>query len=368
LINEGTVQMIVIGADTHKRGHALAAVDGATGALVGERAIGADDPGQRGALRWARALSADRVWAIEDCRHVSRQLEQALLGAGERVIRVPPMLMGASRRGEREPGKSDQIDARAVARAVLREGIERFPVAYLDEHAMEVRLLADHRDDLVAERTRAQNRLRWHLVELCPQLEATLPARSLDRPTQLERVARALRRRPASARVRVALELVTHIRQLTHQATTLEHQLRTLVRAQRPRLLAEPGCGALTAATLIGRTAGAQRFATDARFARHTGTAPIPASSGNRQRHRVHRGGDRQLNRALHTIAITRARVDPATRAYLDRKLAEGKTRTEAIRCLKRHLARRFHRLLSEPTTHQQAIAANPPTPMPCLT
>jgi transposase len=360
--------MIVIGADTHKRSHALAAVDGGTGAVVGERTIGADEEGHLGALRWARELDEERVWAIEDCRHVSRRLEQALIAAGERVIRVPPHLMGASRRGQREAGKSDRIDALAVARAVLREGIERFPVAFLDERAMQIRLLCDHRDDLVAERTRAQNRLRWHLVELCPELEASLPKRSLDRPSQLDRVARALRRMPAGARVRVARELVTRIRALTREINALEAELRALVQAQRPRLLAETGCGALTAATLIGRTAGAQRFATDARFARQSGTAPIPASSGNHTRHRLHRGGDRQLNRALHMIAITRARHDPATRAYLDRKTAEGKTRKQAIRCLKRHLARRFHRLLTEPATEPDTIPVGAPSPMPCLT
>ena len=166
--------MIVIGADTHKRTHALAAVAGETGARVGERTVRAEDAGHLAALRWARELDRERVWAIEDCRHVSRRLEQALVAAGERVIRVAPRLMGGSRRGEREPGKSDQIDALAVARAVLRDGIERFPAAFLDERAIEIRLLADHRDDLVAERTRAQNRLHWHLVDLCPELEATL--------------------------------------------------------------------------------------------------------------------------------------------------------------------------------------------------
>ena len=169
--------MIVIGADTHKSSHALAAVDAGTGVLVGELEIRADEDGHRRALRWARSLADETVWAIEDCRGVSSRLEQALLGAGERVVRVPPRLMGASRRGERQPGKSDQIDARAIARAVLREGIERFPAAVLDGQALEIRLLCDHRDDLVAERTRIINRLRWHLVDLCPELEASIPAR-----------------------------------------------------------------------------------------------------------------------------------------------------------------------------------------------
>src|SRR4051812_38290820 len=127
--------MIVIGADTHKRSHALAAVNAGTGAIVRQREISADQAGHLQALRWARDLDEERVWAIEDCRHVSRRLEQALVAAGERVIRVPPKLMGQSRRGQRQPGKSDQIDALAVARAVLRDGLDRFPTAFLDEQA-----------------------------------------------------------------------------------------------------------------------------------------------------------------------------------------------------------------------------------------
>jgi len=279
--------------------------------------------------------------------------------------------MGASRRGQRQPGKSDQIDALAVARAVLREGLERFAVAYLDEQAMEIRLLSDHRDDLVAERTKAQNRLRWHLLELCPELEASLPKRSLDREAQLDRIASRLRRLPGGARVKVARELVNHIRRLTRQANALERELRARVRAYRPQLLAETGCGPLIAATLIGRTAGAERFPTDAHFARQAGVAPIPASSGTNSRHRLHRGGDRQLNRALHMIAITRAAHDPETRAYLERKKAEGKTGREAIRCLKRHLARRLHRLLAKPenpSTPQPRVVGTAPSPMICLT
>ena len=148
--------MIVISADTHKRTHALAAVDEGTGRVRGEREIEAEESGHLAALRWARGFDEERVWAIEDCRHVSRRLEQALLAAGERVVRVPPHRMGASRRGERERGKSDQIDALAVARAVVKDGTDSFLVAYLDEHAMEIRVLADHRHGLVAERTRVQ--------------------------------------------------------------------------------------------------------------------------------------------------------------------------------------------------------------------
>jgi transposase len=124
--------MIVIGADTHKSSHTLAAIDAATGRVVSSRTVAADEAGQLAAIRWARGLDAERVWAVEDCRHVSGRLEQALVGAGERVVRVAPKLMGASRRGERQPGKSDAIDAVAVARAALREGVETLPAAYLD--------------------------------------------------------------------------------------------------------------------------------------------------------------------------------------------------------------------------------------------
>ncbi len=203
--------MIVIGADTHKRSHALAAVDDGTGRVRGGREIKADEAGHLAAVRWARELDPERVWAIEDCRHVSRRLEQALLTAGEWVVRVPPHRMGASRRGEREPGKSDQIDALAVARAVVKDGAQRFAAAHLDENAMEIRLLSDHRNDLVAERTRMQNRLRWHLLVLCPDLEQSLKPRTLNQARQLERIDRRLRRLlgPGSARVRIAREEVS---------------------------------------------------------------------------------------------------------------------------------------------------------------
>jgi transposase len=257
--------------------------------------------------------------------------------------------MGTSRRGEREPGKSDQIDARAIARAVLREGIERFPAAFLDEEAAEIRLLCDHRDSLVHERTRLINGLRINLVILDPELEAKIPSRKLDYPGQLQRITRRLRALPQTARVRIAREQVKRIAVLTREAEALKRELRDLIRAHGPELPAETGCGPLCAAILIGQTVGAERFATDAHFARIAGVAPVPVSSGRHDRHRLDRGGNRQLNRALHVIAITRGRIDPETRAYLQRKEAEGKSRIEAMRCLKRYLARQYHQLLLRP-------------------
>jgi transposase len=377
--------MIVIGTDTHKGSHALAAVDEGTGRVRGQREITADEPGHLAAVKWARGLDDERVWAIEDCRAVSRRLEQALLAAGERVVRVAPHRMGASRRGERQPGKSDQIDAIAIARAVVKDGVDEFPVAYLDEQAMEVRLLSDHRQDLVAERTRMQSRLRWHLVQLSPELEASLKPSALSHTRELDRVERRLRRLPVTARGRIARELVSMIRELTGDIDELKQQLLELIKAQRPWLLEETGCGALVAAIMIGRTAGAKRFKSDASFALQAGIAPIPCSSGQHRQYRLNRGGDRQLNRAVHIVAVTRARVDPDTKAFLERKLAEGKTKKGALRCLKRHLARRFHHLLSLPAQTPERAQLDPipehprrphnvdtniqgTTPMRCLT
>ena len=153
--------MIVIGADTHKRNHTLVALDGMTGAVRGELQIAASDQGALEALRFAAGIEDERVWAIEDCRHVSARLEAVLLAAGERVIRVPAAMTDQARKVSRVVGKSDPIDARAVALVAVRDGVESFPRAFCDEHAMEIRLLCDYRDQLITERTRMICRLRW---------------------------------------------------------------------------------------------------------------------------------------------------------------------------------------------------------------
>lgn len=338
--------MIVIGADTHKRNHTLVVLDGLTGAVRGELQIAASDAGALAALRFAAGLDSERVWAIEDCRHVSARLEAALLAVGERVVRVAAGMTGQVRKVSRVAGKSDLIDARAVAMAVVRDGVESFPQAFCDEQAMEIRLLCDYRDQIISERTRMINRLRWHLVTVAPDLEAQLAQAALKGPRVCAKLTRQLARQPQSPRLRVAKQLLRRITEIGREERELLAELESLIDAHAPQLLAQPGCGTVTAAIIIGHTAGAQRFPTDGHFARHTGTAPIPASSGNTQRHRLHRGGDRQLNRAIHIIALSRARTDPATRAYLNRKHTEGKTKLEAIRCLKRHLARRIYHLL----------------------
>ncbi|MBS1886762.1 MAG: IS110 family transposase [Actinobacteria bacterium] len=362
--------MIVIGTDTHKRTHTCAAVDAATGRLAGELTAAAREPGFRELLAWGRGLDEERIWAIEDCRHVSGSLERFLVAAGERVVRVPPKLTGQGRRGGRRAGKSDPIDALAVARAALREGPDTLPAAHLDEEALEIKLLLDHREDLVGARTEDQCRLRWHLHDLWPDLE--IPAGALDRAVWLERLSRRLSRAGRGTRVRIARELVVEIRRRTRRIKELGREIAALVEARAPALLALEGCGPLSAARLIAETAGAGRLATDSKFARLAGVAPIPASSGERTRHRLDRGGNRRLNCALHRIAVTQGRHHPPAREFLARKQAEGKSRREALRCLKRHLARRVWRLLleiergrSEDTVHAQRGV---PTPLSAVT
>jgi transposase len=197
--------MIVIGADTHERNHTLVAVDGQTGALRGQREVAASDEGSLEALRFAAGLQdAERVWAIEDCRHVSARLEAALIAAGERVVRVPAAMTGQARKVSRQAGKSDPIDARAVALAVVRDGIESFPVAFTDEQAVEIRVLADSRDQIIRERTRMINRLRWHLIRIAPELEAQLGPTALRGPQICARLTRQLARLTPSPQLRIA--------------------------------------------------------------------------------------------------------------------------------------------------------------------
>ena len=323
--------MVILGVDSHKRTHTVVAVD-ANGRKLAEKTVAAISAGHLELVRWAGRF-ADRRWALEDCRHLSRRLSTDLLCAGEAVVRVPPKLMAGARRSSREPGKSDPIDALAVARAALREDL---PVATLDGPEREVRLLVDHREDLVAERTRAQNRLRWHLHELDPGTEP--PARALDRAVVLTALEARLAGQPGTV-ARIARELVGRIRELTTTINALEREIGRLVADLAPSLLALTGCGPLTAAKLVGETAGIGRFRSAAAFARHNGSAPLPVWSGNTERHRLSRTGNRQLNVALHRIAITQLQREGPGKTYLEHRRALGNTKTEAIRALRRRIS-----------------------------
>src|SRR5829696_2067025 len=336
--------MIVLGADTHKVSHTVAAVEEATGREIAEHTVKAKRRSFEDLLRWGRGLGEERVWAIEDCRHVSGALERFLLARGERVVRVPPKLMAGARKSSRERGKSDAIDAVAIARAAIREGLDTLPVAQLAGPERDVRLLVDHRERLVGQRTALINDLRWGLHDLWPEFD--IPPRALIHTCWQDRVGGRLARAEQVAQVRIARDELRRIRELTRSIDALEHELAGLVSALAPQLLAERGCGVLTAAKLIGEIAGVSRFASDAKLARSCGSAPIPASSGQTRRHR---------------LAVSKGRLDPDTAAYLARKQAEGKSRRKALRCLKRHLARRVWRLL-QPATATDTVLGKRPT------
>ncbi|MBV9173916.1 MAG: IS110 family transposase [Chloroflexi bacterium] len=331
--------MVTLGADTHKSTHTFVVVDD-NGRQLAERTVSATPSGHLEALQWA-ARWGERTWAIEDCRHVSRRLESDLLRAGERVLRVPPDLMAGARQSGRVAGKSDPIDALAVARVALRE--PDLPVACLDGPERELRLLVDHREDLIAERTRMQNRLRWHLHELMPgQQPATA---TLDCAAALGRLEHQLAHLPGTL-ARLARDLVWRIAELNWSIRELERQIEQLVKPLAPTLLRLFGCGSLTAAKLLAETAGVQRFRSRAAFARFNGSAPIPVSSGNSERFRLNRGGNRQVNAALHRIAVTQLRHPTQGKAYVERRLANGNSKREAIRALRRRLSDEVYRRL----------------------
>jgi transposase len=342
--NEGTA-VIVVGVDPHKKSHTAVAVSGATGEVMGELTVRATDAGHRRLVVWVLSQDGPAKVALEDVRHVSGRLERALIESGIAVVRVPPRLMGEARRAGRERGKSDPIDALAVARAALAH--PELPVARLEGPELELHLLVSHREDLVAERTRTQQRLRWHLHALDPERE--VPARALDRAVWLERLAEWLRAVDAP-RGRIAAELVDECARTSRRIDQLEREIARLAQALAPALVAIPGCGPLTAAKIVAEVAGIERFANPAKLARYAGAAPVPVSSGQRQRHRLDRSGNRQLNCALHRIAITQARIHPPAREYLARRVAEGKSDREARRCLKRHLVNVIDRAMRRAT------------------
>jgi transposase len=343
--------MVVVGADVHKRTPTFVAVD-EVGRKLAEKVVAATSAGHAEAVVWVRGrFGSEAVWAIEDCRHLSARLERDLLGAGQQVVRVPPKLMALTRKSARTRGKSDPIDALAVARAFLRE--PDLPVASHDEVSRELKLLVDRREDLVAQRTSTINRLLWRIHELDPS-RAPKPA-SLDLAKHRNLLGDWLATQPGLV-AELARDELADITRLTEAINALAKRIGERVRAIAPALLAMPGCGELTAAKIIGETAGVTRFKSEAAFARHSGAAPIPVWSGNTAgRVRMTRSGNRQLNAALHRIAVTQIRLDGLGQAYYRKRLTAGDSSTEALRCLKRRLARVvFHHLHTDHQNRQK--------------
>jgi len=330
-----------VGIDAHKRTHTAVAIDEAGRKLGEKTTMRTTSEANLELVRWADGFGPERRFAVEDCRHLSRRLEADLLAAGEVLVRVPPKLMAHARDAARTYGKSDPIDALAVARAAQRE--PDLPIARLDGASRELRLLVDHREDLVRDRVAQINRLRWHLRELDPAWD---PApRSLGRFKRLDEVAARLEGLDGTV-AWIARDLVGRIRELTVAVNDLERRIVGAVSSLAPTLLDLPGVGALTAAKIVAEVADVRRFRSKDAFARHNGTAPLPVWSGNRVRHRLSRTGNRQLNTAIHRTAVTQIRIHDDAKVYLARRIGMGNTKTEAIRALKRKLSDVVYRAL----------------------
>jgi transposase len=355
---EALTMVVFIGADVHKNSHTFVAVDRA-GKQIGQLTVAANSRGHEKAYRWAckAFIDQDRRWGIEDCRHLTGLLERELIAHGEAVVRVPTRLMARQRATARTRGKSDPIDALAVARALARE--EELPAAVTDEHARKIRLLLARREDLVAERTRAVNRLRWHLHELDPDLDP--PARALTSASTRTRVRGFLEARDGIV-AELASMVLDDIDRLCALVGELDRRIKELVARQAVQLLEIPGCAELTAAKILGETAGIGRFTSETKYAMFAGCAPIPVWSGkNAGRVRLNRGGNRQLNCALHRIAVTQIRLEGPGRDYYARLRASGKTTMEALRCLKTAIAPRVWRVLTRAQT--STLARSLPQP-----
>jgi hypothetical protein len=339
--------MIAVGVDTHKDRHIAVALD-RLGRLLGELSIAACAAGYRELDVWAHALARDGqglVFGIEGAGSWGAGLCEHLQGQGRVVLEVE-----RPRRRERRAGKSDRIDALSAAKRVLSSEGTSTPRQQGVRRALAALLIAQR--SAVAERTRLLNQLQ--------SLHATAPVALRERvgegsPKRLERRLGTMRARagaPADERTVFAVmrDLAARSRALAVDARRYERELAQLVRSLDQTLLDEVGVGPISAAKLF--VCDPARFKHEAAFARCNGTAPLPASSGKTVRHRLNRGGDRQVNNAIHTIALSRSKHHPQTRAYLDRRISEGKTKREAMRALKRHLSRNlFNRLANVPLT-----------------
>jgi transposase len=335
----------VLGVDTHRDEHVLVVVTAPAGAVVAGSAVSANARGYREALRFAeRVALGRRAWAIEGTGSYGAGLARFLAERGELVLE----LSRAPRVERRLRGKDDTLDAARTASAALASEALALPRA--GERREALRLLLAARRSAVDVRREALTQLRAVIVTSPEPLRQEL--RRLSEGKLLDRCSR-LRGTSSAAASELATRLVLRslarrIRAATSEAAQLEHEILAHVRTLAPALLNEPGVGPIVAAQLIVAWSHQGRLRSEACFARLAGVAPVPASSGQTQRHRLSRGGDRQLNRALHTIVLHRRQHDPATRDYIAKRVSEGKSTREATRLLKRYLARHLYRLLEQ--------------------
>lgn len=334
---------VVIGVDTHRDAHALAALMAATGVVVHATTIRASARGYASALAEVeRCAPGARAWAVEASGGYGAGLVRARLARGERVIEIDR----PERRAERRRAKSDALDAVRAARTALARTRLATPRAGAAREALRVSMVA--RSGAVAARTQALRQLKALIITAPDELRARL--RRLDGMTLLSRCATLRRTRsgdPAlQATVAALRALARRALAAAGEASQHERDIAAWVRAICPQLLAEPGVGPICAAQLLISWSHPGRCPAESSFARLAGVAPIPASSGQVVRHRLDRGGDRRLNRALHTIVLCRRQRHAPTRAYIARRTQEGKSTREAVRCLKRYVARHPFRML----------------------
>ena len=333
----------VLGVDTHLDEHVLAVVAAATGAVLARQVVRANERGYRAALRFAGAAAdGARAWAVEGTGSYGAGLARWLAGRGEIVLEV----RRTPRTERRLRGKDDALDAAGTARAALAG--ESLALPRNGERREALRLLLVARRSAVDVRREALGQLRGVIVTAPDRLREEL--RVLPTGRLLKRCSRLRRSSTAKAdelATRLVLRSLAHrIDAATAEAAELEREILAHVRALAPALLDEPGVGPIVAAQLLIAWSHRGRLRSEAAFARLAGVAPLPASSGQTTRHRLSRGGDRQLNRALHTVVLHRRQHDPTTKNYIAKRIAEGKSRRDATRLLKRYLARHFYRLL----------------------
>ncbi len=323
----------LIGIDPHKATNAVAAID-EHGELLEYAVFATNRSGLRSLARWGKRFP-NRRWAVEGAGGLGCSVAQYLAASREKVVDVPAKLSSRIRLlSTANARKNDRMDATYVALDALRN--ERLADVSEEEHAAVLRMLSERREDLIKERTRTLNRLHGLLRGLVPG--GATKNLSADKAA---RVLRGVRPRsgPARARRRLAADLIRDVRRLERQVRDLESRIREAVEEASTSLTRLFGVGPILAAKIIGRVGTVARFPGKAHFASYTGTAPIEASSGDVLRHRLSRAGNRQLNHALHMIAICQVRHVTEGRAYYRRKLAEGKSEREALRCLKRRIS-----------------------------
>jgi len=330
---------MIIGVDPHKSSHTATAVDATTNTPVASLRVDASLAGYRELMRWA-AQFPERRWAVEGARGLGRHLAQWLVAREEVVVDVPSTATARVR--ELSRGSRRKTDAAAAASVAALQG-DAIPVS-AEDHTTVFAMLEERRGNLAGQRVRAANQLHAVLRDLVPG-GAALAITAKSASTMLRSI------RPASAcertRKELAQDLVRDLRAVDALLADIERRMSATCDEHGTRLRQVDGVGSVTAVRLIGRTGSASRFPTADAFATYAGVAPIEVASGERTRHRLSRSGDRQLNSAIHLIAVTQVRMrDSIGRRYFDTKIAEGKTRNEAMRCLKRRLANHLWRLM----------------------